>query len=89
MKSTMSQSTKQGVNRGSANPATIGAPSDLKVSQRPRDIPTCEDDSTRIRAYDIYLREGRPDGQAKAHWAQAERELNSFQGHMVALGHAG
>jgi hypothetical protein len=28
-----------------------------------------------VRAYEIYEREGRPDGRHEAHWAQAEAEL--------------
>ncbi len=29
------------------------------------------------RAHEIWLREGRPDGRAEAHWLEAERELHS------------
>jgi hypothetical protein len=28
-----------------------------------------------VRAYEIYLREGRPDGRDQLHWSQAESEL--------------
>lgn len=28
-----------------------------------------------VRAYEIYLNEGRPDGRDLIHWAQAETEL--------------
>jgi hypothetical protein len=28
-----------------------------------------------VRAYEIYEREGRPDGRHLAHWSQAESEL--------------
>ena len=32
-------------------------------------------DDVARRAYEIYEREGRPDGRELAHWAQAESEL--------------
>jgi hypothetical protein len=30
-----------------------------------------------LRAYEIYLQEGRPDGRAADHWARAESELRA------------
>ncbi|QZN99070.1 DUF2934 domain-containing protein [Chenggangzhangella methanolivorans] len=29
------------------------------------------------RAYDLWVEAGMPDGQAEAHWAQAEREIGA------------
>jgi hypothetical protein len=34
----------------------------------------------RDRAHEIWLEEGRPDGQAAEHWRQAEKELRSRAG---------
>ena len=34
---------------------------------------------TRERAYEIWDREGRQEGRAEEHWAQAERELGGSQ----------
>ena len=34
-----------------------------------------QEERLRERAYAIWEREGRPDGQAERHWAQAEAEL--------------
>jgi hypothetical protein len=37
--------------------------------------PENEDHKVRARAYDIWEREGRPDGRHDDHWRQAQREL--------------
>ena len=34
----------------------------------------------RRRAYELWEQEGRPEGRAAAHWAQAEHELRQGQG---------
>lgn len=39
------------------------------IAVRPSDAEVAQ------RAYEIYLREGRPDGRDVAHWVQAEIEL--------------
>jgi hypothetical protein len=33
------------------------------------------DDDVAVRAFEIYEREGRPEGRHLAHWVQAENEL--------------
>lgn len=38
-----------------------------------KEMPTTE--SIRRRAYDIWMRAGCPEGQADAHWLQAEQEM--------------
>ena len=45
-----------------------------KVSHATATITPSHEDISR-RAYEIYEREGRPDGRELAHWAQAETEL--------------
>lgn len=39
----------------------------------------CREHRVRERAYEIWQREGRPDGNANAHWLQAEAELDALQ----------
>lgn len=38
-----------------------------------------DDSRTRERAYDIWEREGRPDGRHDAHWFQAQEELGAAE----------
>jgi hypothetical protein len=38
------------------------------------------------RAYEIWEREGRPEGRALDHWMQAERELSADQDLTLTLG---
>ena len=35
----------------------------------------CSDQAVRLRAYEIWEREGRPEGSEHRHWAQALREI--------------
>jgi hypothetical protein len=35
------------------------------------------EDKVRARAYAIWERRGRPEGEAERHWAQAEEELRA------------
>lgn len=39
-----------------------------------------EEERIRRRAYEIWEREGRPDGEHNRHWQQAEKELEGEEG---------
>lgn len=44
-----------------------------EIDQNTRPV---EDDEIRRRAYEIWLREGRPEGRSEEHWQRAKVELH-------------
>ena len=84
-----SQPTKEQSNTSAVNSKAGGETSVLRSPGPAHDAQTGRDDATRVRAYEIFVKQGRPEGRAQAHWSQAERELSSFQSQRAAVGHAG
>ncbi|MBN2493813.1 MAG: DUF2934 domain-containing protein [Deltaproteobacteria bacterium] len=71
----LSSSTRSG---SATKPASAGTVTARRSPGRPRaELADQAADHDRIarRAYEIWQREGRPDGQDMDHWLQAEREL--------------
>lgn len=63
--------TTEGVETPSAGSAsTRGA-----IDQAPRPVDADLHDAIARRAYEIYERDGRPEGRALEHWRQAEAEI--------------
>jgi hypothetical protein len=57
--------------RKQASRAAVESPTSTSGNPEPR--PTVE--KIRLRAYEIYVERGRPDGQDLEDWLQAEKEL--------------
>jgi Protein of unknown function (DUF2934) len=51
-----------------------------------------DEDKIRRRAYEIWEREGRPDGRQHEHWSQARQEMDKYgapEGAQLGRGEAG
>lgn len=62
--------------------ATKSAKSDKKAVKAGSEKATkgsvmCDQEKIRSRAYQIWLKAGKPEGSAEQHWVQAEGELSS------------
>jgi hypothetical protein len=66
-------------------------PSDMSTlhpARQSREDPMQDQDRLRQRAYEIWEREGRPEGRHEEHWVQAHREIEAEEGGGASAGPA-